>query len=200
MLPVKASKKVTVDLSTYNSDFGIVNKIFRIIWNICYWFLFRPFNLNMFRGWRALVLKIFGAKIGKSAIIYASARIWAPWNLTVGDYSVIGPQVDCYNQGKITIGKHSNISQKTYLCASSHDFTISSFPLILCPIVIQDQVWIAADAFIGPNVFIGEGAVIGARSAVFKEVSPWTVVGGNPAKYIKDRIVKPSKDNRHYVV
>ena len=200
MLSVKTSKIVGVDLSTYNSDFGTINKILRMMWNTCYWFLFRPFNLNMFRGWRALILKLFGAKIGKGANVYASARIWAPWNLVVGDYSVIGPQVDCYNQGKITIGKHTNISQKTYLCASSHDFTTSTFPLILCPIVIHDQVWIAADAFIGPNVNIGEGAVIGARSAVFRRVSPWTVVGGNPAVYIKDRTVQPSKSNRHYVI
>ena len=105
----------------------------------------------------------------------------------MGNYSCMGPKVDCYNQGKITIGNQTSISQKTYLCASSHDFTISNFPLILKPIQIGNQVWIAADAFIGPGVSVGEGAVVGARAAVFKKVDPWTVVGGNPAKFIKDR-------------
>ena len=189
MLLVKASKKVAVDLSTYDSDFGMGNKILRMMWNTCYWILFRPFNLNMFRGWRALILKMFGAKVGYKANIYASVKIWAPWNLSIGDYSSLGPEVDCYNQGKISIGKNSVISQKSYLCASTHDFTISKFPLIVKYIEIKDQVWIAADAFVAPGVTIGEGAVIGARSAVVKNVDDWTVVGGNPARYIKDRII-----------
>src|SRR5690606_9190408 len=128
-----------------------------------------------------------GAKIGKNANIYASAKIWAPWNLEIGKFSGLGPGVDCYNQGKIIIGDHCNISQKTYLCASTHDFTASNFPLVLRPIEIKDQVWIAADAFIGPGVSIGEGAVVGARTAVFRDVEKWSVVGGNPAKFIKKR-------------
>ena len=187
MISVKESKKVGVDLSTYDSDFGIGNKILRMLWNTGYWILFRPFNLNIFRGWRSLILKIFGAKIGCKANIYASVKIWAPWNLEMGNYSCLGPKVDCYNQGKISIGDQTTISQKTYLCASTHDFTKINFPLILKPIKIGNQVWIAADAFIAPGVSIGEGAVVGAKAAVFKDVDSWTVVGGNPAKFIKDR-------------
>lgn len=182
-------EKEHVDLSKYEFSFGLRNKVKRLIWNITYIIFFRPFNLLLFKNWRAFVLRLFGAKIGKGAIVYASAKIWAPWNLELGDYSVIGPKVDCYNQGKIIIGKHSSISQKSYLCASSHDFTVSNFPLILCPITIKDQVWIAADAFIGPNVFIEDGAVVGARASVFKNVAAWTVVGGNPAGYIKMRVI-----------
>lgn len=182
--------KEQVDLSKYNFSFGIKNKVKRFTWNLFYWILFRPFNLVLFRGWRAFILRLFGAKIGKNANIYASVKIWAPWNLEIGNFSSIGPQVDCYNQGKIKIGHHSIISQKTYLCASSHDFTLPDFPLILRPIIIESQVWVAADAFIAPGVRIGEGAVVGARTAVFKDVEKWTVVGGNPAIYIKDRVMK----------
>ena len=185
-----SKKKESIDLSKYDYSFGLRNKIKRLIWNIAYWIFFRPFNLLLFKSWRAIVLRFFGAKIGKGAIIYASTRIWAPWNLEVGDFSVIGPQVDCYNQGKITVGNQTNISQKSYLCASSHDFTVSNFPLILCPIIIKDQVWIAADAFVGPNVCIGDGAVVGARASVFKNVDAWTVVGGNPAVYLKKRVIR----------
>lgn len=183
-------KKVKVDLSTYDSNFGSANKFLRIIWYFCYWILFRPFNFNMFRGWRAFILKMFGAKVGYKANIYASVKIWAPWNLSIGDFSSMGPKVDCYNQGKISIGNNTVISQKTYLCASTHDFTIANFPLIVKFIEIKDQVWIAADAFVAPGVTIGEGAVIGARSAVVKNVDAWTVVGGNPARYIKNRILR----------
>lgn len=176
-----------VDLSNYNFSFSLRNKVGRLTWNVVYWTLFRPFNLVLFKRWRTFVLRTFGAKIGKNAHIYASARIWAPWNLQIGEFSSIGPGVDCYNQGKITVGNHCTISQKSYLCASTHDFTISNFPLVLRPIEIKDQVWIAADAFVGPGVMIGEGAVVGARAAVFRNVMSWTVVGGNPASFIKKR-------------
>lgn len=179
-----------VNLAKYDFSFGLQNKVKRLIWNIFYWILFRPFNLVLFKEWRAILLRLFGAKIGKNANIYASVRIWAPWNLKVGEYSSLGPQVDCYNQGKIEIGSHTVISQKTYLCASSHDYSKPDFPLILKPIVIGNQVWVAADAFIAPGIRIEEGAVIGARAAVFKNVEKWSVVGGNPAVYIKDRNIK----------
>ncbi len=179
-----------VDLSKYDFSFSLSNKVARVVWNICYWVLFRPFNLPIFKGWRAFVLSVFGAKIGKNTHIYASVKIWAPWNLEIGNYSSMAPKVDCYNQGKISIGNHTIISQKSYLCASSHDFTIHNFPLILKPITIGDQVWVAADAFIGPGVLINEGAVVGAKAAVYKNVEAWTVVGGNPARKIKERIIR----------
>ena len=179
-----------VKLSEYNHSFSLKNKVGRFFWNISYWIFFRPFDLNIFKGYRSMILTLFGAKIGEGSNVYASSRIWAPWNLEIGKYSTIGPNVDVYNQGKIQIGNNSVISQKSYLCASTHDFEISNYPLILKPIEIQDQVWIASDAFIGPGVIIGVGSVVGARSSVFKEVKPWSVVGGNPAKFIKNRIIK----------
>ena len=108
----------------------------------------------------------------------------------MGAQSTLGPKVDCYNQGKIIIGANTVISQKTYLCASTHDFTMPNFPLICKPINIGDSVWVAADAFIGPGVVIGNGSVIGARAAVFKDVETWSVVGGNPAQFIKKRVIK----------
>ena len=166
------------------------NKFKRLIWNVCYWFIFRPFISGVFNKWRIGVLKAFGADIHWTAIVHPTARIWAPWNLIMGPYSCLGPEVDCYNQGRIMIGANTTISQKSYLCASTHDISDARHPLILKPIVIEDQVWVAADAFVGPGVSIGQGAVIGARSAVFSNVASWTVVGGNPAKFIKKREIK----------
>ncbi|HET8854945.1 MAG TPA: putative colanic acid biosynthesis acetyltransferase [Salinimicrobium sp.] len=178
---------IAVDLSKYNFSFSIKNKFSRLGWFFFYWIFFRPFNLQVCNGWRNLILRLFGAKLKSSSVVYASAKIWAPWNLEMGENSSIGPEVDCYNQGKISIGSNSVISQKTYLCASSHDFSLPDFPLILKPIHIGDQVWVAADAFIGPGVEIGRGAIVGAKAAVFRSVKDWTVVGGNPAKFIKER-------------
>ena len=93
----------------------------------------------------------------------------------------------CYNVDKVIIGAHSTISQKSYLCTASHDITKSTNPLITAPIIIKDQVWVGAAVFIGMGVTIHKGAVVGARAAVFKNVDSWTVVGGNPAKFIKKR-------------
>lgn len=179
-----------IDLSKYSHSFSAKNKLGRFLWNFCYWFLFRPFNLSVFRSWRNFILFLFGAQLHKKTNIYATVKIWAPWNLKMGAYATLGPFVDCYNQGKITIGNNTTVSQKVYLCASSHNISDIKNNLILKPIVIEDQVWVAAGAFVGPGVKIKQGAVVGARAAVFKDVEEWSVVGGNPAKFIKKRELK----------
>lgn len=178
-----------MDLSTYSHSFSLKNKMGRLVWNISSLIVFRPFGSRLFKKWRVFILKCFGAKIEWSSHIYASVKIWAPWNLEIGANSSLGPKVDCYNQGKISIGANTVISQKAYLCASSHDYNQKDFPLVLKPIQIGNGVWIAADAFIGPHVSIGDNAVIAARAVVIKNVEENTVVGGNPAKLIKSRNV-----------
>lgn len=160
-----------------------------MLWNAVYWILFRPAIGPLFYKWRIFILRCFGGDVDWSAHIYASAKIWAPWNLIMRQNSCIASFVDCYNVDRIVIGESSVISQKVYLCTASHDITDPFHPLITAPIVVEDQVWIAADAFVGMGVTVGEGAVVGARAAVFKDVAPWTIVGGNPAKFIKKRII-----------
>ena len=182
-------KDIDVNMTEVRHNFTLRNKLGRILWGFVWFLLFKPFSPRPFRKWRILILKIFGAKVGWTCTIHSSVRIWAPWNLEIGEYTCIGPQVDCYNQGKITMGSNTTISQKAYLCASTHDFTDRNHTLVLKPIIIKDRAWIAADAFIGPGVTIDDGAVIGARAAVYKNVPAWTVVGGNPAIYIKDRTI-----------
>jgi len=160
------------------------------IWEIT-WFLFaRPIPRKMLNSWKIFLLRIFGAKINKHAIVYSSAKIYKPWNLEMDAYACLGPDVDCYSVDKIYIGAYATVSQKSFLCPGSHDISKSSRPALYGPIIIKDHAWIAADVFIGRGVTIGQGAVIGARSSVFKDVEPWTVVGGNPAKFIKKRIMQ----------
>ncbi len=110
-----------------------------------------------------------------------------PWKLSVADNSVMGPNVICYNMGGISIGKNVVISQNTHLCSASHDYTSRTFMTTFDPIHIADNSWICADAFVAPGVTIGEGAVVGARSVVVHDVEAWSIVAGNPAKYIKKR-------------
>lgn len=174
----------------YIDNYTTGNKIKRLCWNICCFILFRPFALPVFNNWRCFILRIWGTKIGKGSIIHASSNIWAPWNLEIGQRTCIGPNTVIYNPGKIILGNKVAISQYSYLCTASHDYNSKFHTLYWKSIIIKDFAWIAADSFIGPGVTIGEGAVVGARAAVFKDVDPWTVVGGNPAKYIKQRILK----------
>ena len=138
-------------------------------------------------GWKRFILRCFGAKLAKTAVVYSSTRIYAPWNLEMGEHSCLADDVDCYNVDKVKVGDNTTISQKSYLCTASHDITKHDLPLVTAPIVIEDQVWIGADAFIGMGVTVRQGAVVGARASVYKDVEGWTVVGGNPAKFIKER-------------
>jgi len=98
--------------------------------------------------------------------------------------------VDCYSVAPIRIGAHAVVSQYSYLCSASHDYELPDFPLVTGPIVVAEGAWVAADAFVGMGVTIGAGAVVGARASVFKDVEPWTVVGGNPARFIKKRVMR----------
>jgi putative colanic acid biosynthesis acetyltransferase WcaF len=179
-----------IGLSPHQNSLSRKNQIVRFLWTIVWGICARPIPRSLFSGWKRFLLRCFGAKIHKTSIVYSNARIYAPWNLEMDEYSCLAPEVDCYNVAKTKIGAHVTISQKSYLCTASHDISSRLNPLITAPIIINDQAWIGADAFIGMGVTIGQGAVVGAVSAVFKDVEPWTVVGGNPAKVIKKREIK----------
>jgi len=138
---------------------------------------------------RPMILRCFGAKVTLHSNIHGSTRIEMPWLLQMDEWISLGPRTHVYNLGGITIGEHTVISQDVYLCGGTHDYTDPTYPLLRKPIVIGKNVWIAAGAFICPGVTIGDGAVIGARSVVTHDVAPWSVVAGNPARFIKQRVI-----------
>jgi len=161
----------------------------RTLWS-CMHGLFR-LSPRVFFNWRAFMLRIFGASVGRSVHIYNSAIVYMPWNLKVGNWSSIGEHVRIYNLGKISIGDKTTISQGSHLCAGTHDYTKADMPLLKPSIHIMDHVWICADVFIGPGITVGEGAVVGARAVVVRNVDPWTIVAGNPAAVIGRRQLNP---------
>lgn len=179
-----------VDLSRYHNALSRKNQVVRMLWTIVWGVFARPLPRSVGSGWKRFLLRLFGAKIDATAIVYSSAKVYYPANLTMGAYACLASDVDCYNVAPVTIGANSTVSQGAYLCTASHDITDPLNPLVTNPIVIEDQAWVAAGAFVGMGVTIGQGAVVGARAAVFKDVEPWTVVGGNPAKFIKRREIK----------
>ncbi|MFT4224760.1 LbetaH domain-containing protein [Dysgonomonas sp.] len=179
-----------VDVSKYDNKLGRKHQVVRLLWTIVWGVFARPLPRSVGSGWKRFLLRAFGAKIDKTAVVYSSAIIYYPANLIMEEYSCISAKVYCYNVDLVRLGANSTVSQGAYLCTASHDITNPLHPLKTAPIIIQDQAWVATDAFIGMNVTIGQGAVVGARSAVFKDVDSWDVVGGNPAKFLKKRIIK----------
>lgn len=144
-------------------------------------------------AWRCFILCCFGARIGREVHVYATAHVYFPWNLTIGDFSAIGEEALIYNLGPVTIGSRVTISHRAHICAGTHDYTRADLPLLKPPITIGDQAWVCAEAFVGPGVRIGEGAIVGARAVAVRDVPPWTIVAGNPAVPIKQRELSTEK-------
>lgn len=167
-------------------SFSLSNRLKRAIWTLT-WLIFASWTPPPLHPWRRLLLRLFGAKIASTARVYGSARIWYPPNLEMGEHAIIGWQTNCYCQAKVTLEDYANVAQRVFLCAGTHDIDDPSFQLVTKPITVKRHAWVAADVFVGPGVTIGEGAVVGARGVVFKNLDPWTVYIGNPIKEIKKR-------------
>jgi len=157
----------------------------RVLWAAA-WPLFRVSPRPMW-WWRVALLRLFGAHIENDVHIYPSVAIEIPWNLTIGQYVAIGDRVTLYSLGTVEIGSETTISQGVHLCAGTHDYKKRDFPLVKAPIVIGKGAWICADAFVGPNVQIGDRSIVGARAVVMRQVPPDSIVAGNPAVLIKQR-------------
>ena len=160
-------------------------KIGRVLWALASPAFF--LSPRLFWGWRNWMLRLFKAKIGLNVRIDPSVRITIPWNIEIEDYVGVGSRVHFYALGSIKVGKKATISQNTHLCAGSHDYRKADFPLTKSPIVIGNSAWICADSFIGPNVTVGEMAIVGARAVVTKNVEKYTIVTGNPARFLRKR-------------
>lgn len=181
--------EMKLDLANYKNRHSLRSKLARAVWNVVWLFFFRTTPRGLFYGWRRFLLRCFGAEIGKRVNILPSCRIWQPWMLTMGDDSCLSEGVECYSVDKINIGAQAVVSQGAYLCTASHDISSPVMELIHAPIVIEAQAWVAARAFVGPGVRVGEGAVVGACAVVVKDVAPWKVVAGNPARVVGERRV-----------
>lgn len=168
------------------SAFSGREKAARLAWAIVQAALFR-FSFTTWFGFRNRLLRLFGARVHPSCRIRRLARFECPWNFFAGESTSIGDGAMIYCLGPVRLGARVTISQNAHLCAGAHDYTKPDMPLLRPPITIESDVWIAADAFVGPNVTVGEGAILGARGAAFGDLQPWTVYGGNPARPIKAR-------------
>lgn len=170
-------------------SFALSNRLYRLAWGVT-WLLLARWTPPQLRAWRRLLLRLFGAEVARTTNVYGSARIWSPANLVIGDHAAIGPGAILYSMARITIGPHAIISQRAHLCAGTHDIEDAAFQLHARPITIGARAWVAAEAFVGPGVTVGEGAVLGARGCAMRDLAPWTVYGGNPAGVLRERRIR----------
>lgn len=171
-------------------SFSLSNRMARVVWNVAYHLLFRP-SPRPLHAWRSFLLTLFGARLGRGCHIYPRAVIWAPWNLVCGPQVGVADGAILYNQGLISLGNRTVISQGSHLCTGTHDYENYGFRLLTQPIQVGNNAWLAAECFIHPGVVIGNGTVVGARSVVTKDLPEWMVCAGNPCKPIKPRVLRP---------
>lgn len=169
-----------------SSPYSLREKAGRLLWSIVQATLFRCSFHNWY-GWRRMLLRRFGATMHDSANVRRTVTIECPWNLSMGEESSVGDRAILYCLGPVTIGARVTVSQGAHLCAGSHDSRKATMPLLRPPIDIEDDVWIAADAFVGPQVRAREGAILGARGVALSDLEPWSIYLGNPAVRVRAR-------------
>jgi len=188
MTTLEPKDKILVDVNA-SRNIAIWTKkelLGRLLWEVSSPILFR-LSIRQFWSWRNMLLRIYGAKIGQNVRIHPSVKITVPWKLTIGDNVGIGDGAILYSLGHITIQDSATISQYAHLCAGSHDHREKSFNLTKNDILIGAGAWICADAFVGPDVEVGNHAIVGARAVVVQNVEPSSIIAGNPATLIRHR-------------
>lgn len=166
--------------------FSLRQRIRRLTWLIC-WSIFYRFSPRPFHSWRAMLLRLFGAKIGRHCHFYPTSRVWAPWSLICEDQVTAGDGAEIYNPAPIRLNSHAILSQNSYLCGATHDFDDPTFPLLAYGMEVGRYAWVCARACVGPGVIVGEGAVLGLASVATRDLEPWGVYAGVPAVKVKDR-------------
>ena len=169
-----------------DKHFSLRHRLYRALWIAC-WTLLAAWTPPPLHGWRCAILRLFGARVGRSVRVYARAKIWYPPNLTLDDGAVIGWQSVIYCQAPIVLGRNAIVSQHAHLLAATHDVDAADFPLVARPIHIGPEAWVAARAIVGPGVALGRGAVLGAGGVAFSDIPDWEIHIGNPARFLRMR-------------
>jgi putative colanic acid biosynthesis acetyltransferase WcaF len=175
--------------------FSLKNRALRLLWGAVWLLLYRP-SPRPFHAWRALLLRLFGARLGPKCHFYPASRVWAPWNLVCEDHVCAGQGAEIYNPAEMYFESHAILSQDCLMCGATHQYNDVDFPLMAYPTRVGRYAWICARASVGPGVQVGEGAVLGLQAVATRDLLPWTVYGGNPAVPLKarDRSIAPAAE------
>ncbi len=167
-------------------SFSVQDQMRRLLWNVCWLVLYRT-SPRPLHGWRSLLLRGFGARMGSNCHFYPGSKVWAPWNLVCADQVTAGDGAEIYNPAPVTLGSHAILSQGAYVCGATHDYNDDAFPLLAYAMSIGAYAWVCARASVGPGVTVAEGAVLGLGSVATRDLEAWTVYAGNPAVKVKER-------------
>ena len=177
------------DFSKYdNKEYYPGNILLRTSWYLVSLIFFKSSWLP-FSFFKVFILRIFGAKIGKSVVIKPTVNIKYPWNLTLGDYVWIGENVWIDNLDNVNIGNNVCISQGAFLLCGNHNYKKESFDLITKPIKVEDGVWIGAKSTILPGVIAKSHSILSASSVTSKNLEPYSIYKGNPAEKVSIRTI-----------
>lgn len=170
--------RVDIKQNRAQQNWTLRENLWRVLWAAA-WPLFR-FSPRPCWGWRRGILRLFGAQVGAGAHIYPNVAVTMPWHLRIGEEAAVGAHAVLYALGRITIRPRATVSQYAHLCAGSHDWRDPARPLTRPAIVIGADAWVCADAFVGPGVTIGDGAILGARAVAMRDLAPSHIGQGNP--------------------
>lgn len=181
-----SDSKTYQQATAYDSPWTVGQRVKMLLWSaswsvLCAW---TPKPLNQ---WRLFVLRCFGARLHGTPFVHSRARIQIPWNLTLHHRACLGDRAHAYSLAMITVEEGATVAQEAYLCAGTHDFTLVALPLKTAPITVERDVFIGARAFVLPGVRVGAKAIVGACSVVTKNVAPYAIVAGNPARPLGNR-------------
>ncbi|MGM9506551.1 DapH/DapD/GlmU-related protein [Larkinella sp. GY13] len=175
--------------SAYDSPWTVAQRIKMISWQLV-WTVFCSWTPKPANPWRLFWLRVFGAQLTGKPFVHQNARIQIPWNLVLHDRACLGDGANAYSLDRIEIHEHATVAQEAYLCTGTHAFDEPARNLITAPIVIGAHAFIGARAFVMPGVTVGAQAIVGACSVVTKDVRPFDIVAGNPARIVRKREVK----------
>jgi putative colanic acid biosynthesis acetyltransferase WcaF len=169
-----------VPMSSLRSRLG------RLLWGACRALLYRP-SPRPFHGWRAMLLRVFGAKLGAGCHFYPKSKVWAPWNLRCEDRVTLADDAEIYNPSPVMLGSHAIVSQGAYVCGATHLYNEPSFKLVSFEMRIGAYAWICARAMVSPGVNVGEAAILGLGSVAARDLEPFGIYVGAPARKVKER-------------
>jgi putative colanic acid biosynthesis acetyltransferase WcaF len=167
--------------------FSVRNRFGRLFWNISYALLFRP-SPRPFFAWRAMLLRLFGARLGSTCKFYPRARVWAPWNLICEDLVAVGDDAELYNPSPLYMGSHCIVSQGAYICGATHEYNDPAFRLVHFPVRLGPYSWVCARAAVSPGIHVGAGAILALGSVATRDLEPFAIYAGVPAKKVKERL------------
>ena len=171
---------------TLRPAFSVGNRAARLLWGITYVLLYR-LSPRPLHSWRAGLLRLFGAKLGAKCHFYPKGRIWAPWNLHCEDRVSLADDAELYNPSLFFLGSHAIVSQGAYVCGATHTYNDPDFPLVSAPMRLEAYSWVCARAIVSPGVNVGVGAILGLGAIATRDLEPFGVYAGVPAKKVKER-------------